>query len=418
MKKKLLFLAFTTLVACSDQLQDVDQGKSITIEEAQSWFEANVDLKNENSKNPATSNMKSLKEPVWQYAKKHEFKGGQVITAPLRYDKGKLRKKGSWSKLMMYKDEQGSVQLRVMTAIGDLNYMSQHEFKFGADDFAGIIEIKDWDGNFISGERYENGKVTGTLEKVLKTSSPQARTAGYWIIIEKDWYQQICDVNGCGGWTYLDTFRYTIYVADGVNPSSYYGTFYSEGGSGGSGGTGGGGAGCPYGPNCGPIAPDEGEVLIDIEVVRPDDAEFAQFEQGYRAQMSVEELQIFDAMNRGQQIEYLLNAQEAINKANELYPTLSQLNDKADAFRHAYFSLLNVIDLGGILAERLGTAHENRPDNPVLQNAMDLFNNASGRNAYQTWLNNGGSPADIIQGLADSGELVIIKNDTLAPSNQ
>ncbi len=152
-----------------------------------------------------------------------------------------------------------------------------------------------------------------------------------------------------------------------------------------------------------------GSVPGDTEALR-------QFEQDYRAQMTSEELGIFDNMNRYQQVSYLLNAKIALDNAQILYPG-SQHNSKADAFRHAYFSLLNVIDIGTDLAERLGTAHENWDDNPVSERFMDLYNNQKGREAYGIWQNGNLSTVHVIQGLVDSGQLVIIKNGSIVPSN-
>ena len=135
--------------------------------------------------------------------------------------------------------------------------------------------------------------------------------------------------------------------------------------------------------------------------------------------MTPSELQIYDNMNRLQQVQYLLNAQTALSTAQSLYPNLSQHNDNADAFRHAYFSLLNVISLGEGLAESLGNAHEDWPGNPPLERDMDLFNNQAGRDAYQNWYSVGGSTnaIDIIQDLVDSGQLMIIANGILVPTN-
>lgn len=40
------------------------------------------------------------------------------------------------------------------------------------------------------------------------------------------------------------------------------------------------------------------------------------------------------------------------------FPNMNRTDTKADAFRHAYFSLLNVRALGIALATNLGNAHE------------------------------------------------------------
>jgi hypothetical protein len=84
-------------------------------------------------------------------------------------------------------------------------------------------------------------------------------------------------------------------------------------------------------------------------------------------------------------------------------------DDKSDAVRHAYSSaliarrsaigwdlILNsaIITLPGLgaeiglqFAERIGTAHENRANNPVRRKAMDLSNNAAGRRVFREYPN-------------------------------
>lgn len=53
--------------------------------------------------------------------------------------------------------------------------------------------------------------------------------------------------------------------------------------------------------------------------------------------------------------------------------------DKSDAFRHAYWNVLMTNRIGVDLAERFATAHEDRPENPILHKTMDLTNNNVGR---------------------------------------
>ena len=60
-----------------------------------------------------------------------------------------------------------------------------------------------------------------------------------------------------------------------------------------------------------------------------------------------------------------------------------------DAFRHAYFSGLNVASLGFSLAKQLGDAHEEYAANPILEKEMDLYNNSIGRDKANSILNSG-----------------------------
>jgi|GEM_PF-3556858 len=54
-------------------------------------------------------------------------------------------------------------------------------------------------------------------------------------------------------------------------------------------------------------------------------------------------------------------------------------NDKADAFRHAYWNALNTRDVGKIIAKKFADAHEEFDDNPNAEKEMDLNNNEKGR---------------------------------------
>ena len=83
-------------------------------------------------------------------------------------------------------------------------------------------------------------------------------------------------------------------------------------------------------------------------------------------------------MTKPRQWFYLTNAYKAENKALELYPG-TQLNTKADAFRHAYFHAMNTINLGRSLSTQLGDAHEDMQGSEPLEVQMDLFNNEVGR---------------------------------------
>lgn len=129
-------------------------------------------------------------------------------------------------------------------------------------------------------------------------------------------------------------------------------------------------------------------VILPIEDLFPETAEIQQFENDYRKEMSAEEIEIFDSMSRGEQLKYLWNAKNALDRSQLLYPGTLH-NGKGDAYRHAYFSALNSKSLGVALAKRLGDAHENKPNQPLLERTMDLRNNQIGRDLF-VWLQQNG----------------------------
>ena len=145
------------------------------------------------------------------------------------------------------------------------------------------------------------------------------------------------------------------------------------------------------------------------------------FEIDYKQQMSSSELTIYNNMSRVDQLSYLINAQSAMNMAVSQYPNISQRNTKADAFRHAYFSLLNTMTFGKSLAKSLGDAHETKPGDPQIEKDMDLFNNNVGRELFAGYIpsfNPAGYFSDKINILIQSGELLYINNGVLTPTNR
>lgn len=107
-------------------------------------------------------------------------------------------------------------------------------------------------------------------------------------------------------------------------------------------------------------------------------------QDGYRRRMSQTEISIFDKMSFRNQNVYLINGQRASFLASTLYPEASLNSGKGDAFRHAYFSALNLMSLGEDLTIRLGNAHEQHWAETELGRQMDLHNNAFGRQLAKT----------------------------------
>lgn len=77
-------------------------------------------------------------------------------------------------------------------------------------------------------------------------------------------------------------------------------------------------------------------------------------------------------------VEFREAAEKALTEAQRMFPD-SLHNGEGDAFRHAYWNALMTRAEGAGLAEQFATAHEAGPDNPPDERAMDLYNNAVGR---------------------------------------
>ena len=107
------------------------------------------------------------------------------------------------------------------------------------------------------------------------------------------------------------------------------------------------------------------------------------------------------------------NVQKAHLKTRELFGNYingNGHNDCADAFRHAYFNMLNTRDIGSELTFQFGEAHECDSQYEI-ETEMDLFNNDVGINLA---LFNPQVPLEVLtQSLLTklyNGELMILNN--------
>ncbi len=74
----------------------------------------------------------------------------------------------------------------------------------------------------------------------------------------------------------------------------------------------------------------------------------------------------------------------AESAARNVWPGMSQYQDKADAFRHAYWNILMSKYVSISWAQQMATAHESESPNTV-DKAMDLDNNAVGRRLFSQY---------------------------------
>jgi hypothetical protein len=95
---------------------------------------------------------------------------------------------------------------------------------------------------------------------------------------------------------------------------------------------------------------------------------------------------------------------EAEERTFDEYPGIVNAGDnEADAFRHAYWSLLISRELGPVEAKKFTDAHERRPSNPESR-IMDLHNNQVGRELYFEDPN--GDPVAQVQAAIFNGRLM------------
>ncbi|MDO4821264.1 MAG: hypothetical protein Q4A03_04405 [Rothia sp. (in: high G+C Gram-positive bacteria)] len=102
-----------------------------------------------------------------------------------------------------------------------------------------------------------------------------------------------------------------------------------------------------------------------------------------------------------------IDSKTARDTAVELYPEESLHNGEGDAFRHCYWNALMYLHFGNPDAETIANNHESVADGPEEETAMDLHNNAVGREIGRRV----GTEDDAKQGCQDavgSGELQVI----------
>lgn len=170
----------------------------------------------------------------------------------------------------------------------------------------------------------------------------------------------------------------------------------------------------------------EGNTDVNFAEEYPVTQEILDFYQDYRAQMTEQELQIFDnELSFNQQIAYLDNARLALSFGQQIAP-LEVHNGRGDAARHTYFVILNCRALGEDLAWRLAAAHETAPGQPAIEFQMDTHNNSEGLAAF-AWIKSVGRNNSFLKEFAmlyirnrliPQGRLRVIVNGVLVPSFQ
>lgn len=100
-------------------------------------------------------------------------------------------------------------------------------------------------------------------------------------------------------------------------------------------------------------------------------------------------------------------AEDALSRAEAIYPAETLYQGTGDAFRHCYWSARMTIDLGEETAKTIGDNHEAETEDGEDKN-MDLSNNRSGRIIGKT-ASNYGDASKTCQAKTDNGELVTLK---------
>jgi hypothetical protein len=201
-KLLVLLVSFTLLLACKQEkdLQPKSTGTALTLTEARQWFESNA--ANSNIDQRLRTSHPNKKKILWEYAKQPE---GNSVIVPIIYDatqwsvsfsdKAKASDSNSAKsdiqayRLLLSKDEAGSINAQLVQVIGDPEYLSRQKGSINADNFSGMLLAYDLNNQLMKGYRYSNGKPISTLSPL----SAQARTdVTVCSEITIDYYYTVC----------------------------------------------------------------------------------------------------------------------------------------------------------------------------------------------------------------------------------
>ncbi|WP_425390528.1 DUF6973 domain-containing protein [Ekhidna sp.] len=275
-----------------------------------------------------------------------------------------------------------------------------------SDPFTGIVTVSDWEGEAKHTFYFENGvfQSEGPADENSRLDGLECTKTHYWYCTQKGTEPTAGDPCEYGGYSRTCTYTNDLGIYDNL-------TTLSPEGEGGGGNTG-----------------DTSESLcpspLDPSVSVPCNENSCPEGYGPDGNRGCEKMS-FDLDNDGEDqnpcevaliIEYPSQAYKIHQNVSKAYAKTIELfghnsrNDCSDAFRHAYFNMINAIDVGASVAREFGEAHE-CDSSDELETDMDLHNNDVGINVATF---NPGVPEDhlvshLLEKLYD-GELLVISN--------
>lgn len=171
--------------------------------------------------------------------------------------------------------------------------------------------------------------------------------------------------------------------------------------------------------------PDLDQILRDYQVRADDVREWrvggvvgwlgSRFKEELREprELPAAEAEMLDDLTTWQKIRFFSIQQQALRAAERRFPGAPGEDGHVDAFRHAYWNALLVWEFGPDWAARYTTAHEAVVGSPAAREAMDLFNNETGRAlSLETPLHRDDEELqDKIAAAIDAGVLVVVGVD-------
>lgn len=178
-------------VGSCEKNEQVEVDAPLSIESAKSWFESSID-----NKNARTTSDENSKNAVWDKATYHDFGFGKVVVIPIKnakplylgFSEKGVKKESKYkistdelSYLVVSKDN--SFKAQVVKLIPTEKYLDKSNGRKKKVAYEGLLILQDWNGNFIKGMKYENGRVVATVN-----DNKKARSVTDWECETTDWY--------------------------------------------------------------------------------------------------------------------------------------------------------------------------------------------------------------------------------------
>jgi hypothetical protein len=125
----------------------------------------------------------------------------EVIAIPMRYKNRDMTKNG-YRKLIIYKDQAGNDQIKVLEVTAQKEYLQAHNNTISKQNLTGYVTIHDLYNGFEKGIVLENGTITNAITNYTLNNPTAQRNGdcGYWH------YEETCysGTSACEGtWTFI-----------------------------------------------------------------------------------------------------------------------------------------------------------------------------------------------------------------------
>lgn len=177
--------------------------------EAEVWFHKTFDrsLRVDNLGKLTGGN----KYPWWKFARQYEYRGLHIIETPIFFTHRAVpviidRQKGSItpsrnaaiSKLLIGQDKNGRMKESVMTIIPHKDFYDRHpnletiSINSTPHDFKGVLLFYEWNGRFISGYKFNQGKIVSRIKPAPAARTAQDNCNDDWVYCEQVQFEEGC----------------------------------------------------------------------------------------------------------------------------------------------------------------------------------------------------------------------------------